>query len=76
MGGVVGGLASETFHYDWIRLKTKTWIKPGTKGTAAITYKYGIAGQSFVRRARYVSNIVIEKTLVRSLHIEDTEEAI
>jgi hypothetical protein len=76
MGGVVAGLSNTLFSYDWIQLQTKTWIKPGTKGTAGITYKYGIAGQPCVRRARQVCNFIIEKASIRVFWIEDSEESI
>ena len=76
MGGIIPANATNTFDFSPIALSGKSWIKPGTEGTAAITYKYGIAGKPFARRAKYVAKIIIEKTSIRHLTIEDSEDAI
>jgi hypothetical protein len=74
MGAVVPAQSISTFDYSPIALTGKSWIKPGTEGTASITYKYGIAGRSFVRRATFTAKIIIEKRSIRHLVIEDSEE--
>ncbi len=74
MGGIVPALAVNTFDFAPIALTSSTWIKSGTEGTAAITYKYGVAGRRFTRRAKFVCKIIIEKHQVRHLTIEDSED--
>jgi len=74
MGGVVPAFSINTFDYAPIQLEK--WIKRGTEGAAGITYKYGIAGSPFSRRARFVAKLIIEKNNIRHLTIEDTETAI
>ena len=73
MGSVASRHTTTTFYYAWI---FKAPIKPGTPGVASITFKYGIAGKQFTRRARYVCNIVIEKTMTRYQILEESEETI
>lgn len=75
MGGVVAPNSVNTFDYPAIQL-SGPWIKPGTEGTASITYKYGIAGQPFARRAKFTANIIIQKNDIRHLTIEDSEAPI
>jgi len=74
MGGIVPAQAINTFDFAPITLTSAAWIKPGTEGTASITYKYGIAGQSFARRAKFICKIIIDKHSTRHLTIEDSEE--
>ena len=64
------------FYYHWIFLNSKQWIKPGTTGHASISYKYGIAGQPFTRRARYAATFVIEKTGIKHHLTEESDEPI
>lgn len=73
---IAPALSPAYFDYDWIILDK--WIKPGSKGTIGITYKYGIAGQSLARKARYVAEVVFEKNNRARLlpPLEDTEEPI
>lgn len=51
MGGTVSKRTSSIFDYAWI---FKVPVVPGMLGVASITYKYGVAGKPFARRAKYV----------------------
>jgi hypothetical protein len=71
MGGMISALSKTSFDFDWIFLNSK--LKPGTKGTAGITFKYGIAGKQFTRRGKLVADIHFEKTEVRHYTREETD---
>jgi hypothetical protein len=73
MGSVVSPNTVANFDYDWVVLKK--FVQPGTTGTASITYKFGIAGRPFARRATYLCEITFDKNnTLRSKPLEESEE--
>lgn len=75
-GEIIPPTQKYNFDYPWIFLKSFKWIKPGTKGHCSITFKYGIAGQSFTRRVKYAAIFFVEKTYIRQNPTENIEAAI
>jgi hypothetical protein len=74
MGGVVSRMNRTTFAYPWI---FGVPMKGGSQGTASITFKYGIAGSSFVRTARYVHKLYSPgQSGARSHPLEESENDI
>ncbi|MBL0931374.1 MAG: hypothetical protein IBJ15_14810 [Alphaproteobacteria bacterium] len=71
MGGIVAPHTSTTFYYDHVHLDA--WISPGAPGTADITYRYGVAGRSLARRAKFVCEMTFESDRLDYKTIEDTE---
>jgi hypothetical protein len=75
-GEIVSANSQYKFDFPWIFLTAKKKIAPGIQGHASITYKYGIAGQQFTRRARFAAAFVIERNHIRHNSTDDTEENI
>lgn len=74
MGGIISRYGTHNFAYPWIY---GVPIKPGTEGYASITYKYGIAGKPFARRARYVAKLYSPGIKGgRSNVLEESEEGV
>jgi hypothetical protein len=76
-GGVISANSTLEFDFDWIQISASRGLKLGTKGSAGVTFKYGIAGQPFARRGRYAAEIVFQKPPNVTMHmVEESDDPI